>query len=177
MTIHGLAGRVACVFVKRGIIRLEHHDIYTYALETILSEAVNVLVCLVISLLFGCPWEGIIFTVVFASLRKFTGGHHARSHWRCISTFAGIVAAALTLLRIVPQGMYIWIALTASAASLLAVVFWAPVAHEHKPLSDELCVSLKRKSRVLACLTGKPHTPGHGLFDTARGVEQHAVYL
>jgi hypothetical protein len=29
--IHGLADRVACVFVRRGIVQLENHDIYTYA--------------------------------------------------------------------------------------------------------------------------------------------------
>jgi accessory gene regulator B len=152
--IHGLANRVAYVFLRRGVIQPQNHDIYTYALETILSETVNVLVCLMISLLFGRPLEGIVFTVTFAMLRKFTGGHHAQSHWQCISTFAGIVAAVLTVLLVVPQGMYTWVTLTASAVSMFPIVLWAPVTHENKPLSEESCVLLKRKSRFIGCLTG-----------------------
>jgi len=82
--IHNSANYIASVFVRYGESSEENADIYAYAIEAVLAVLFNVIICLIISVLFGRVPEGIIFISAFALLRRFTGGYHANSHTKCI---------------------------------------------------------------------------------------------
>ena len=95
--IHGLARRVALVFASYGECNEDEVDIYTYALEAMIAPIVNIVICLIISLVFGRLLEGTIFILAFMLLRRFTGGYHAKTHYKCILTFCTVLALSFLL--------------------------------------------------------------------------------
>ena len=86
--INNLAKRLTSVFVSSGEVRQEDEDIYAYACEILLSTLMNIIVCLIISVVLSQLIEGFLFMICFAWLRHYTGGHHAKHHWECITTFS-----------------------------------------------------------------------------------------
>lgn len=147
--IHTLAKRMASVFVSCGIAESEDMDIYTYACELILSTAINLIICIFISVMFGRLLEGILFIVCFAGLRHFAGGHHAKHHWGCILTFSIILTVSLAIVSILPMTLYASVCITISLISGFVIFALAPVEHENKPVSSKNRSLLKRKSRVI----------------------------
>lgn len=98
-------------------------------------------------------FEGIAFTATFALMRKFTSGHHANSHWSCVTTFTAILVMALLIARFVPQDLYLPIGTFISITVFVAVCKLAPVEHKNKPIPADLYVVLKIRGRVVvACL-------------------------
>jgi len=98
--INQLANRVASVFVSYGESSEENAEIYAYALEAIIAFVTNFIICIIISLLFGRLFEGVVFILGFAVLRRVTGGYHAKSHAVCVLTFSCIVTAAMIILTV-----------------------------------------------------------------------------
>ena len=120
--INQIANRVASVFVTYGESSEENTDIYAYAIEAIIAFLTNLIICVVISLLFGRIVEGIIFMLSFAFLRRITGGYHAKSHKICIFIFSCIVSVVMILLTFL-SGYEVanYIALGTSFAALIGI--------------------------------------------------------
>ena len=150
--IHNLATKLASLFVLYGESADDDVDIYAYGCEAIISSIVNIGVAMMISFIFGRVLEGIIFMAVFALLRRYTGGYHADTHFKCIVTFNTILVFALVLVsmesRLEPSFLNSNI-LTASIASisLIGIFAMAPVENENKPIDKELYPKTKRISR------------------------------
>jgi len=149
--IHSLATRMASVFVFFGESTEEDTDIYTYACEAIISTFISMVVALSIALLLNRVVEGIVFTLVFVLLRRYTGGHHAKTHAMCILTYGIILACSLLSLSIESTAQALNIAIMIIATvSLVGIFVLAPVGNENKPIGEELRLSSKRKSRLIA---------------------------
>jgi len=149
--IHSLATRIASIFVLYGESDEENADIYTYACEAVLSFLANLIVCLAIAFVFGRFIEGLVFISGFALLRRYTGGHHAKTHLYCILTFSGIVICTMILLTLA-YWLQIsgFIAVVVATVALIGIVLLAPVKHKNKVSGIEFQGALKRKSRWMA---------------------------
>ena len=147
--IHSMAERVALFFVSHGSVDRDDLDIYTYACELILSNIINVLIGITVSVLSGKLFEGIAFIVCFVVLRRTTGGYHAKTHFICIVTFALILSSSLLLLEILKSPI---IAIVLGIVSVIVIFFLAPVEHKNNPFDREIKILLKVQSRIVAII-------------------------
>lgn len=145
--IHGLANKMASVFVVHGESSEENKDIYVYACEAIISAIVNVFVALLISLMFGRVVEGFIFISTFALLRSYTGGYHAETHLNCIIMFNVLLSLAISFLSF---GINTTASLVISTISLIGIYCLSPIDHENKPLDDIMRSNVKKTGSILA---------------------------
>lgn len=99
--IHKLAAWMASIFVSYGVSTEENSDIYAYACEAIIFTITSILIGLVVSLLFGRVIEGLVFILVFVLIRRYTGGHHAKTHFGCILTFNILLIGAFLVSSVV----------------------------------------------------------------------------
>lgn len=132
-------------------ISIEHHEIYTYAIEKLLAGLVNALLLLLVSLIFRIVGEMIVFVTFYLPIRKYAGGIHARTRTKCVAL------SLLSMVLLVKAGNVIilgdlWkiISLIIVSSVILLVYLYAPIDTENKRLSPE---SRIRLARIAKCFT------------------------
>ena len=135
--------------VEKQFIEEDKKDIYFYGLRLILSDIINFSIILLLSVLLNHIISGIVFLITFCSVRKHSGGFHAKTFWLCrltmITTFLCVVAALEIISRTSFQ-YYLVIAL--NIFSVLIIVCFAPVKHPNKKLSEEQSKSNRKKAII-----------------------------
>jgi len=119
--LHNFAGRIASLFVIYGEASEEDIDIYTYACEAVLSALLNVVFSLVIIFALGHVAQRLSFVIVFVILRRYTGGHHAKTHFRCILTFCVLLTFAMLLVSMLNQAFIIVIIATIALVGIIVL--------------------------------------------------------
>ena len=86
--------------------------VYTYGIEIILSTMIGISSILIVSGLLHEFKLGVIFLLVFAPLRVFTGGYHAVTYFRCflisnisylfLLLFNNIIYSGKVIVKVVP---------------------------------------------------------------------------
>lgn len=141
-----------CLIEKQGIQK-DKMDIYAYGLKLILSDIINFSIILLISVLLNHIISGIVFLITFCSVRKHSGGFHAKTFWLCrltmVTTFLCVVAALEIISRTSFQ-YYLVIAL--NVFSVLIIVCFAPIKHPNKKLSEEQSKSNRRKAIIASSM-------------------------
>ena len=149
--IHSLANWMASVFVLFGESSEEDADIYAYACEAIISSIISMSLALAIAIILNRPLEGIVFTIVFTTLRRYTGGFHAQSHLGCILTYSTVLGSGLLILGLsINELTSTILSISIVSISLAGILAFAPVVNKNKPISDGVFASSKIKSRLLA---------------------------
>lgn len=124
--------------LRKKTIRNEENDIYVYGVELIISSIINLLICLIISLLFEDFANGLVFFISFSSLRRFTGGFHSKSFLRCNIIFAVIVVIALSINRYLSDVFdYAVFSVLLTVFTLLIIVLFSPVYNDNKKLTEQ----------------------------------------
>ena len=121
--IHKLAAGMASIFVSYGESSEENMDIYTYACEAMIATLFNVLVCMIIGVAFGRLSESITFMVVFASLRRYVGGYHTKTHFRCILAFSIMLVGSLVAITLLYPWQYNHFAISIIATMVVAGIY------------------------------------------------------
>ena len=141
---HTVARSFADYLCKHDIICRDYYDIYVYGTELVVSFIFTTSIILFIGLLTGYFMISITHLLVFIFLRRFTGGYHADTRWKCkiitISTY-GLVLLATIAINIFWQ-LYLGLLLVGN----LAIGYLAPIENPNKPLTDKE----KTKFRVLS---------------------------
>lgn len=144
-----LAKNIAHFFVVQKIVEKPKEAIYAYGMELLLSDVLNALIVLLISLISHTLPAVIVFTAVFMGLRKFVGGYHANSHLSCMFTLVVVMLIFSYGICNVSE-KYAWMVSTGFVVISIPVVFnLAPVPHPNKPVSDGKKAKLKKRSRIL----------------------------
>ncbi|MCM1271303.1 MAG: accessory gene regulator B family protein [Ruminococcus flavefaciens] len=150
--ISKLAKNIAHFFVVQKIVEESREAIYAYGMELLLSDVLNALIVLLISLISHTLPAVIVFTTVFMGLRKFVGGYHANSHLSCIFTLVVVMLIFSYGICNVSE-KYTWVVSIGFVAISIPVVFnLAPIPHPNKPVSDVKKAKLKKRSRIFILL-------------------------
>lgn len=125
--------------------------VYIYGAELLFSTALAAFSILLISFLAGKLFFGILFILIFVSLRIFVGGYHASTYRNCFLLTNGVFLAALgasTLLDRLEAPI-----LTLGLIPSISIVWMlAPIRNPHHPLSKEAYEKNKSVGRVLVCI-------------------------
>ncbi len=153
--INGFVSRVVNRLICEKLIRIEYAEHYTYAMVTLMERIITVLSLVVIGFLFSDIWGTICYLGTFFTLRKRTGGFHAKSFLLCyvltVSSFAFIIQVA----NILCNEIMLWYILLGISVMVICIV--GTVNHPNMELSKEELYEATKSSRMfvllLACIS------------------------
>lgn len=140
-----IATKLSDSVIRQCRLAPERKNIYIYGSELLISTGLGMLSVLLLSFLLGNPLAGVIFLLIFISLRLFAGGFHASTYLKCfvlsntvfIVTF-WLASALLRITHIFTIGLLF--------IGSIIIVFLAPIRNTKHPLSNERY----KKNRIIA---------------------------
>lgn len=132
-----IAEDIAFFLIKNRIVDIERRDEYVYGAEVLLLNLINIIMALVISIVSKSLLHFIAFIIVFAPLRIFTGGYHAKTTKKCFIVFTMLYVLSVVLVKAAPKLYTNSLALVGFATTLMVVILCAPIVHTNNPLSAE----------------------------------------
>ena len=146
--IHLLSMSIADYLFHRKIITIDKYPVYQYGLEMIISTILGVVLVLLCGVLTGSFLHSIIFYLLFVTLRMFTGGYHADTHFMCKLVLCGSFLTTNYICYLLSGedtwGIYVSLALF----NLITVIFFSPVECSKKPLTD----TIKKRNKKISIL-------------------------
>ena len=120
--------------------------VYTYGIEIILSTMIGISSILIVSGLLHEFKLGVIFLLVFAPLRLFTGGYHAVTYFRCflISNISYLFLLLFNNIIYTKLPLEIWLILLVLSSYYIAI--HAPVVNENQPIGE----NKKSRCKIMA---------------------------
>lgn len=145
-----LAERIVKAFVENGIIPTEDHALYTFGLHQLWFTLLNAGTTIIVGLLFGMVWESLVFLIAYIPLRKFAGGYHAKTEFRCYLLSTLIIVLGLLAVKYFPVSLIV----TAVALSIGSLILFllAPVEDANKPLDVKEIAVYRLRARVVLFL-------------------------
>ncbi len=142
MIISAISNKTTNFLLKRGYIDKESKSIYQYGFEIIISTLFGFLSVIILSLLFSTFIEGLIFLFCLVTLRRYTGGYHASSYFKCNLTLMSSYIVCLFLYKLVYDNEVIY-------CSLMAILFFPLliIIYKYSPIENiNKCINLKEKN-------------------------------
>lgn len=135
--IRRLSNKILLYLLKNNAIDNDEKQqaFYSYSIEITISSMLNIFIILMLSVITHSFVLGITFLLTFIPIRQFTGGYHAKTYFRCNSTFA--ICYILTL--IICKTTYscpMVVSTILFIAELLFVISSCPIANANKPIDS-----------------------------------------
>lgn len=83
--------------LRNGIIKRSNKEIYHYYIQVLIEKIIGFSAIFFLSIIWGVFLETVLFLLCFSSLRKHTGGFHAKSFAGCFIGTIGIYGAYVIL--------------------------------------------------------------------------------
>lgn len=148
--IDRLSKWVTAFLIRERSISVENAEIYQYGVEITLSSIFNIVLIMLVSIFAKSIPSGMIFLILFITLRQFSGGYHAITYFRCNTIFL------LTYVFVLLMSRYVVISFWANCIfvllGIMGLLLFAPVPNVHKPLTRDACKRHKRNAIVIYVL-------------------------
>lgn len=116
----------------------------------IITTILGAVLVFAVALLTGRFMEAICFFIVFVFTRQFCGGYHSQTRVLCSITFM-LCYAAVLFFNSVLEPIYSWfIHLLIIVPYFAAILGYAPIINENKPLTDTEVIINHKKSIVVS---------------------------
>ena len=139
-----LANRVSLWLNRCEVITEEELELYAYAVQVCITTVSPLIMILCISGLLGHIPEGILLVLPFLTVRKYSGGYHAKTALRCF--ICSIILCVTYLLAAISLSNGLAIRLVLGLACITLMLL-SPVDSVNRKLSDTECLRFRRKSR------------------------------
>lgn len=150
LLIHKIAVSFVKNAIKFSICKESEYDTYVYGFELFLGQSITCLLLTFIGMAMQCVFLMTVYVFFLIMLRGQSGGHHAKTHLRCIVTTCLVSIIAVSIAKMIPveKSAYIYPILGVAA---IYIAFMAPINHINLDLSQyELTCSRKYARQVLA---------------------------
>ena len=147
--LNAVSVRLSSLLLKRIDNAKYSQDVYTYGIEILLSTMAGIIAVLISAFLCSSLCEGIIFLVLFSSLRIFTGGYHANTYGKCLIVTVGsfwVVLVSTVFLSNLGLINYLYIPLVCSGVYIIA---HAPIENEWQPLNHVKMVKNGKRASII----------------------------
>lgn len=144
--VRKISKKVTNRLLSRNAIKDEDYEIYQYGLEQLLTSILDLLTLLVIGLIMGMIWQGIIFVLSFMLLRKYAGGYHASTPLKCYLLTTLIITVVLSVMKYIQINIFIYLGLF--MVSSIIILSFSPVEAVKKEL-DEIEKIIYRKKTIV----------------------------
>lgn len=127
---------VSCDEIKR-----EECELYEYAIQSIIMLLLPFGLIIILGAAFKMILEDILLVVSFMSVRRYSGGFHAKKAYMCVIVSCFSVGISLVLIKL---GIPYYIFVGFYTISLMIVLITAPQESSNKPLKEWELVKYKR---------------------------------
>ena len=141
--------RLLSYLVEQGDMTESQKEIVGYGVSILFHNVITILVLLIGGLLVGKMSQTVLFIVCIISLRRNSGGYHAKTRLGCL-----FMSIAMWGMVVIADAMFSKSIATVEIATALFCVmdvmvwYYAPVEHYNKPLTMEI----RKKNKWRACL-------------------------
>lgn len=148
--INFLCERLADFLCAKDIISQDEKEIYIYGYEMIITTILGAVLAFGIAFLIGRFADALCFFAVFVITRQFCGGYHSQTRIMCSITFM-LCYVSVLFFNSVLEPLYSWfIHLLVFIPYFAAILGYAPIVDENKPLTDEEVKINHKKSIVVS---------------------------
>ncbi len=139
-----LAQYITDFLVEQKIIEKDDVDVYLYGLELILSFIINTLIILILGIILHRVDVTIVFLLIFISLRRFTGGYHAQTRFRCKISI--IITHLIVMIFSVFYDIGLIECMFLGILSFILIIRYGPIENIYKPLTYEI----RKKNKIFS---------------------------
>lgn len=144
-----LSNRLADRLLREKLIPADERDIYAYGMELFLLRVAFYSVILLTAIVTDSLFTGVVFSVVYLSLRQYAGGYHCKTPMRCMAVSLGMYLAVVMVCR-ADMGALRVTAAAADAVSFAVIAILSPSESENNPLTCDEKQIYRRKAVILA---------------------------
>lgn len=129
--------------IKQKAILKEDRELYEYATYSFFLSFFPLFISIIIGSVMGKVLESILFIITFMSVRKFSGGFHAKQAWVCIISSCIILLACICIITNV---MYSSIFDIGILWAVINLIMFSPIDNENRRL--DLIEKKEYKSKI-----------------------------
>lgn len=138
-------------YIANSQIPYEKRDIYIYGFNLVFSDIINFSIILFLGLLFSLTRESMVFLLTLCTVRRYTGGFHAKSFSLCRILMIVIFAVVMLIVsQLEVQNYLIPIVVIINILNVVGISVLAPIENANKKLSESKKIENKIKSRRAA---------------------------
>lgn len=148
--IETISRKFAGWLLKQEAIRQDQVPLYEYAVFTLIFNLLPICLAFVIGLFMHMGTEGVCMMIPFIFTRKFSGGYHMQSPWKCFFSSTAALSVMLVLIRvIVARQLYypFWIVLILSEVCIFLL---SPIDTEARKLTMKEHHTFKITARIIS---------------------------
>lgn len=122
--------------VRERVISEEDEELYAFAAFNFIFELIPFAIALLLGLMLSLFVESILMIIPLVLLRKFGGGYHLDSAWKCVTVSTAFLTVVMLILREIlgsDARAYLTYVVT---ASVLCICCCSPVDSEARRLSE-----------------------------------------
>ncbi|MCH5213260.1 MAG: accessory gene regulator B family protein [Oscillospiraceae bacterium] len=123
-------------FLDRNIITPDKAEICKVGIELITADIINFSIILAIGVLTKSFIDSCIYLLLLWSIRRFSGGFHAKTYAVCRVVTVGIFAIILLINRIIHDYLLLY-SIVFNITAFITMLLFAPVRHPNKNLTDK----------------------------------------
>lgn len=153
MIIEKLSNRVVRYLIHCNSIEDtdEYRDYYQYGVEITISSVLSVAAVLVIGILLHRFVAGILYLFLFMFIRRFTGGYHANTYFKCNITGCITFSSVIFLSSAAEKyDVFKYLAYVFALISVLIILVCCPIENKNKPIAPSKIKRYKSISVIIA---------------------------
>ena len=135
MLMEAVSKRIINYALRNEYIHKEQYEEYLYILTLMLNILLTDITMLIIGCSMGMVWECIVYWLIYKVLRKYCGGFHFSTSFRCYLSSCIMCPVILVIIKFVPIGVSLLTAMVMLSAFIL--LFLSPVEAVNKPLDEQ----------------------------------------
>ncbi len=153
MIIEKLSNRVVQYLIHCNSIEDtdEYRDYYQYGVEITISSVLSVAAVLVIGILLHRFVAGVLYLFLFMFIRRFTGGYHANTYFKCnitgCITFSSVICLSLAAEK---YDVLKYLSFVFALISILVIMAYCPIENKNKPIAPNKIKRYKLLSVTIA---------------------------
>lgn len=129
-----MSEKIADWLIRQKAISADERELYAYAVHCLFSLIYPLVFALVIGAFLGMPIEAVAMIIPFIVVRKFSGGYHADSFYKCLIISSIVIVTMLQISKYINNNMFFNVIYIGS--SILLMIF-SPIDSANKQLDND----------------------------------------
>lgn len=150
--VNRMSNSIARYLAKKKVIEEVDIPIYAFGFEALFASVFGTILLLTIGYLLNQGIHTIIFIVIFALTRSFSGGYHAHSHLTCNLAVALVYLFTIVLADAIVYSNMMYTIVIFVLFYLSVILRFAPVPNIHKQVSAAESKGFREKVLILSAI-------------------------
>ena len=141
--VEKISKEIAKGLVRREVIEYEDYEIYEFGVEQLITNIIDLLTLLIVGLVTGMVWQGLIFAFSFMAIRKYAGGYHASTMLRCFFLTNFMIVIVILLMKF---NRFMCLGIILMSGVIIGLL--SPVQTKNKPLDGIEKLIYRKKTLI-----------------------------